>query len=307
MSQEWDLANLKRFSIHERENLVHVEDFAKLPEPDASFDEFLKSLPNILTGRDFRELVDLLRGIVRADGGIVVAMGAHVIKCGLGPVVIDLMKRGIVTGIALNGAGAIHDYEIALIGATSEDVGETLHDGRFGMARETAGAFARAARIAHESERGLGEVLSGLVVKDELPHRRASILATAAMLEVPVTVHVAVGTDVVHMHPEADGADIGAATLEDFRSVCRTVMLLGNGAWLNVGSAVLLPEVFLKAVSVARNLGADLDNLITANFDMLDMYRPRTNVVKRPTGRGFTIIGKHEIMLPLLRMALIQP
>jgi len=307
MSEEWNLANLKRFSIHERENLVHVEDFATLPEPGAPFEEFLKSLPNILTGREFRDLVGLLRGIAKADGGIVVAMGAHVIKCGLGPVVIDLMKRGIVTGVALNGAGAIHDYEIALIGATSEDVGETLHEGRFGMARETAGAFARAARIAHESERGLGEVLAGLIVKDELPHRRASILATAAMLDVPVTVHVAIGTDVVHMHPEADGADIGAATLEDFRSVCRTVMNLGSGAWLNVGSAVLLPEVFLKAVSVARNLGADLDNLITANFDMLDMYRPRTNVVKRPTGRGFQIIGKHEIMLPLLRMALIQP
>jgi deoxyhypusine synthase len=306
MTEEWDLANLKRFSIRERENLVKVDDFAQLEGGDVDVQPLLDSLPNVLAGREFREMVARLRQVVKSDGGIVFAMGAHVVKCGLSPVVIDLMHRGIVTAIALNGAGAIHDYEIALIGETSEDVAETLADGRFGMARETAGAFARAARIAHESERGLGTVLGDLIVKDDLPFARYSILAAAAKLDIPLTVHVAIGTDVVHMHPEADGADIGAASLEDFRSACRTVMGLGEGAWCNIGSAVILPEVFLKAVSVARNLGADLDNLVTVNLDMYDMYRPRTNVVGRPAGKGFQIIGRHEIMLPLLRLALIS-
>ena len=306
MTEEWDLANLKRFSIRERANLVKVDDFAQVDGAEADIEPFLDSLPNILAGKDFREMVARLRQVVKNDGGIVFAMGAHVIKCGLSPIVIDLMRRGIVTAVALNGAGAIHDYEIALIGETSEDVNETLPDGRFGMARETAGAFARAARIAHETERGLGVVLGDLIVKDDLPFARYSILATAAKLDVPLTVHVAIGADVVHMHPEADGADIGAASLEDFRCACRTVMGLGEGAWCNIGSAVILPEVFLKAVSVARNLGADLDNLVTVNLDMLDMYRPRTNVVRRPAGRGFQVIGRHEIMLPLLRLALIS-
>ncbi len=306
MTEEWNLANLKRFSIRERENLVKVEDFAEVSDEPVDFEAFLDGLPNILAGREFRELVARLRKIAASDGGIVFAMGAHVIKCGLGPVIIDLMRRGIVTAVALNGAGAIHDYEIALIGETSEDVAATLPDGRFGMARETAGAFARAARIARESERGLGEVLCDLVAKDELPYRQYSVLAAAETFDVPLTVHVAIGTDVVHMHPEADGANIGAATLEDFRSVTRTVMALGEGAWCNIGSAVLLPEVFLKAVSVARNLGANLDELVTVNMDMLDMYRARTNVVCRPSGRGFQIIGHHEIMLPLLRLALIS-
>ena len=307
MSEEWDLSGLRRFSIHERENLVNMRDFATLPEPGATVEAFLASLPKMLAGRDFGELVGHLQRIVHAGGPVALAMGAHVIKCGLSPVVIDLMMRGIVTSVALNGAGAVHDYEIALIGETSEDVAKTLPAGQFGMARETAGALARAARIAHESERGLGEVLGGLIVKDELPYVKHSILATATKLEIPVTVHVSIGSDVVHMHPEADGADIGAASMEDFRAVCRVVHALEEGAWLNVGSAVVLPEVFLKAVSVARNLGADLDGMVTANFDMLDMYRARTNVVQRPTGRGYQIIGRHEIMLPLLRMALISP
>jgi len=306
MSEEWDLAQLKRYSIHERESLVNLRDFAGLPEPDSGIDAFLSSLPNILAGREFRELVARLREIAAAGGPIAAAIGAHVMKCGLSPVIIDLMRRGIVTSVAMNGAGAIHDYEIALVGETSEDVAAQLPSGRFGMARETAGAFARAARIARESERGLGDVLGSLIVKDELPHRKWSIMAAGREFDIPVTVHVALGTDVVHMHPEADGADIGAATMEDFRAVCRIVKDLGNGAWLNIGSAVLLPEVFLKAVSTANNLGADLSAMATANFDMYDLYRPRVNVVGRPGGRGFQIIGRHEIILPLLRMALIS-
>jgi len=307
MPDELDLSKLKRYSIRQRKNLVSETDFARLPEPGATVDEFIASLPGILAGRDFKEVVARLRAIIDADGPIALAMGAHVIKCGLSPVVTDLVRRGIVTSVALNGAGAIHDYEIALIGQTSEDVERELPSGRFGMARETAEVFASAARIAREKRLGLGAVLGSHIVEDDLPHRALSILASAAEMEVPATVHVAIGTDVVHMHPEADGADIGAATMEDFRTVCRVVAGLGKGAWLNVGSAVILPEVFLKAVSVAHNLGADLDGLLTVNFDMFDLYRPRINVVNRPAARGYQIIGRHEITLPLLRMALISP
>ncbi|MCD6404360.1 MAG: hypothetical protein J7M19_00875 [Planctomycetes bacterium] len=302
-----DINRLKTYSIRERRSLVDCKDFASLPEPGASVDEFVASLPGILAGKDFKELTSRLRGIAAAGSPIVFAMGAHVIKCGLSPVVIDLMKRGIVTAIALNGACAIHDYEIALIGRTSEDVTEALPEGRFGMARETAVALAQAASTAREKGAGLGRSLGELIIAQDLPQRGYSLFAAAAELGVPATVHVAIGTDVVHMHPEADGADIGAASLEDFRIACGVVAGLSKGAWINIGSAVLLPEVFLKAVSVARNLGADLDGLVTANLDMFDLYRPRTNVVNRPSAKGYQVIGRHEIMLPLLRMALISP
>ena len=307
MPEEADLSRLKRLPIRERGNLVKASDFATLPGPGATVDEMLSSLPDILAGRQFRELVRKLRAVIDQGGGIALAMGAHVVKCGLSPVVIDLVKRGIVTAAAMNGAAAIHDFEIALIGETSENVDEELPAGRFGMAQETAAAFARASREAREAGKGLGEALGGLIVREQLGHRKYSILAACAEAGIPATVHVAIGADVVHMHPEADGADIGAATLADFRKICGVVKGLGNGAWLNVGSAVVLPEVFLKAVSVARNLGADLDGMVTANFDMYDLYRPRTNVVNRPSGNGYQIMGRHEIMLPLLRLALISP
>ena len=302
-----DFSKLRTHSIRERKSLVKVADFAALPGPGASCDELIASLPEILAGAWFRELVAKLRGVVDGGGDIVLAMGAHVIKCGLSPVVIDLINRGIVTAVATNGAGAIHDYEIALIGQTSEDVEEELSAGRFGMARETAAALAQAALAARRDGGGLGETLGAMIVRDDLPYAKHSVLAACVRAGIPATVHVAVGADVVHMHPGADGADIGAASLADFRTISGVVKGLAGGAWLNVGSAVLLPEVFLKAVAVARNLGADLDSMVTANFDMYDLYRPRTNVVKRPSGNGYQIIGRHEIMLPLLRMALISP
>ncbi len=302
-----DIKRLRTYSIHERRSLVDCKNFASLPEPGASVDEFIAGLPDILAGKEFKELASRLRVIAAAGGPIVFAMGAHVIKCGLSPVVIDLMRRGIVTAVALNGAGAVHDYEIALIGRTSEDVTEALPKGRFGMARETAVALAQAARAAREKGVGFGRSLGKLIIAEDLPKRGYSLFAAAAELGIPATVHVAIGTDIVHMHPEADGADIGAASLEDFRIACGVVAGLSKGAWINIGSAVLLPEVFLKAVSVARNLGADLDGLLTANLDMFDLYRPRTNVVNRPSAKGYQVIGRHEIMLPLLRMALISP
>ncbi len=296
---------LKRHSLRDRASLVRIEDFARLAEPGSSVAVFLESLPNLLAGREFRELVGHLREIAAAGGPIVVAFGAHLVKCGLSPVLIDLIERGIVRAVATNGAGAVHDWEIAFAGETSEDVAEALPAGRFGMAVETARALAKAARGAREGGIGLGESLGRMILEHDLPHKDASIFAAARRSGIPATVHVAIGTDVVHMHPEADGADIGAASLADFRGICAVVQGLSSGAWLNIGSAVVLPEVFLKAVAVARSRGVDLDGMITANFDMFDLYRPRTNVVNRPSAKGFSIIGRHEIMIPLLRLALI--
>jgi len=228
--------------------------------------------------------------------------------------VIDLMRRGIVTGVACNGATAIHDIEIAMLGATSEDVGDTIRDGRFGMVRETMEYFSEAAKRAARDRRGYGRAIGELALERKLPNCGYSILATAAELGLPACVHVAIGTDTVHMSPQMDGAALGTATMDDFHRLCAIVRDMGDGGagtcgvWCNIGSAVLLPEVFLKAVSVARNLGADLDNLTTVNMDMLRHYRPAQNVVGRPVapGRGHDIAGHHEIMVPLLRQALIE-
>lgn len=299
--------NLKRYSIAERRSLVRVEDFAKIEEPTVGFTEFVASLPDMLAGRQFKELIAELRRIAAEGDPIAVAFGAHVIKCGLSPIIIDLIDRRIIRAVAATGACAVHDWEIAFVGKTSEDIAEALPQGRFGMAVETVRALAQAARTARKEQGGFGESLGAMILEDELQHADKSIFAAAARAGIPATVHVAIGTDVVHMHPEADGADIGAASLADFRKICDVVAGLGKGAWLNVGSAVVLPEVFLKAVAVARNGGVDLDGMITANFDMYDLYRPRTNVVNRPSAKGFSIIGRHEIMLPLLRMALVAP
>ncbi len=299
--------DLKRYSVAERRSLVRVEDFAKIEEPTLGFTKFVASLPDMLAGRQFKELIAELRRIAAEGDPIAVAFGAHVIKCGLSPIIIDLIDRRIIRAVAATGACAVHDWEIAFAGKTSEDIAEALPQGRFGMAVETARALAQAARTARKEQGGLGESLGAMILEDELRHADKSIFAAAARAGIPATVHVAIGTDVVHMHPEADGADIGAASLVDFRKICDVVAGLGKGAWLNVGSAVVLPEVFLKAVAVARNGGVDLDGMITANFDMYDLYRPRTNVVNRPSAKGFSIIGRHEIMLPLLRMALVAP
>ncbi len=305
MPDEFIPENLCRHSIYERRSLVETADFARLSRPGCSVDDFIASLPDILAGRDFKTLLSRLRKIRDAGGPIVMAMGAHVIKCGLSPVVIDLIRRGIITAVATNGAGAVHDWEVAFAGATSEDVAVELPAGRFGMTRETAVALAESAARARREGAGLGETIGREIVEQELHHRAYSILAAAVECDIPVTVHVAVGTDVVHMHPEADGADVGAATMTDFRKICSVVSTLAAGAWVNVGSAVILPEIFLKAVAAARNIGVDLDNMFTANLDMFDLYRPRTNVVNRPCAQGITIIGRHEILMPLLRLGLV--
>lgn len=309
-----DLSRLKLHSVKARAHISQIDAFARTPESGCSFAEWLDSLPGFLGVKKVRAAVDAIVTARRADKPVAFAMGGHVVKVGCGPVAIDLMRRGLVTAIACHGATAIHDVEIAMLGATSEDVGDTIRDGRFGMVRETMAFFAEAARRGARKNVGLGRAVGRLILDRGFPHARQSVLATAAELGLPATVHVAVGTDTVHMSPDMDGAALGAATLQDFRTLCGVVAAMGAtkggacGVWCNVGSAVLMPEVFLKAISVARNLGSKLDGLTTVNLDMLRHYRPAQNVVGRPVapGRGHDIAGHHEILLPLLRQAIIE-
>jgi len=294
---------------------------ARLTEAGASAAEVLASLPDFLGARALRCVVEAVAAAVAADRPVVCAMGAHVIKVGCGPIVADLMRRGVVTAIAGNGAVAIHDVEVALLGETSEEVAETIRDGSFGMVEETMAFFDEAARRAQADSSGLGAAVGKLLLERAVPGRDQSLFAVAAERGLPACLHVALGTDTVHVSGGLSGEAIGAASLRDFRLVCDVVSDLGaaasstssgpaaaGGVWLNVGSAVIMPEVFLKAVAVARNLGADLDAMTTANFDMIRHYRPGVNVVGRPVrpGRGFEVIGHHEIMLPLLRQAIID-
>ncbi len=313
-SRAADVSALRLYSIHERQHISQIGAFAGTPAAGTGFAEWFASLPGFLGVSRLRTAVDAITAARKAGRPVAFAMGGHVVKVGCGPVVIDLMRRGIVTAIACHGATAIHDFEIALIGATSEDVGENIRDGRFGMVRETAEFFARAARLAAQSGCGYGAAVGRLIREERLPHAGLSVLASAAELGLPATVHVAIGTDTVHMPASADGGDIGIATLSDFRILCGVVEAMASrppepgGVWCNIGSAVLLPEVFLKAVSVARNLGANLDELVTVNLDQLRHYRPAQNVIGRPVGKGhgLDIAGHHEILLPLLRQALIE-
>jgi hypothetical protein len=304
-----DFAGLKTVSLAERGGKVKTADFASPYRKGSGVAGWLDSLPHILAGDSFRALVDALVAARDKRRAIVWGLGGHVIKCGLAPVLADLMRRGYATAFALNGAASIHDFEIALAGHTSEDVEAVLPDGRFGAAEETGREMNRAIQEGDAEGLGMGEALGRRVAA--APHAEFSLLAQAYQHAIPVTVHVAVGTDTPHMHPAADGAAIGSASHRDFRLFCAYAAdLHEGGAYLNVGSAVLLPEVFLKAVSAVRNLGRPLANFTTANFDFLQHYRPRVNVVERPHagsgGAGYAITGHHELMIPLLAAALIE-
>jgi hypothetical protein len=305
-----DLSQIRTVPLQGRESKVAWERFAQPPQAGRSFAEFVASLPRLLTGEDFRQVVEAVVTAHRRRRPVVAGMGAHVIKCGLSPVIIDLMRRGILTAVALNGSGAIHDFEVALIGQTSEDVAAGLQDGTFGMARETGELMNRAInRVREQPEKGMGKLLAEQLIEGDAPHQDASLLVTGYRLNVPVTVHVAVGTDIIHMHPSADGAAIGQATFNDFRIFAAVVAELSGGVYLNIGSAVILPEVFLKAFAVAQNLGATLHDFVTVNMDMTTHYRPGENVVRRPPavgGKGYTLIGRHEIMVPLLAQAVVD-
>lgn len=303
------LQGVRTYPLAERPSLVRVRDFCQVPEPLPGFEAFVDSLPEIYAGKHFRELVQRIVGAKLAGRPVAVALGAHVLKVGLAPLLIDLMERGVIDFVAMNGAGAIHDFEIAVAGVTSEDVAAQLPLGDFGFADETGRGLAEAARRGCEPEGGdaggFGRGLGRMLLEREAPHVDLSVAAQAVRLGLDVTVHVCLGADIVHMHPAADGARIGEASMLDFRHVCRFVHGLDGGVWINVGCAVVLPEVFLKAVSVAINLGAKLDTMTTANLDMLRQYRAETNVVNRPPGRGLSILGQHELMLPLLRQAVL--
>jgi hypothetical protein len=304
-----DLSSLKTYSIADRKSKVSFEDLARPWNTGGSFSSFLASLPNILAAGELREVVASLAAAARDRKTVMIAMGAHVIKVGLSPILIDLMNRGIVSALALNGAGIIHDFELAYAGKTSEDVAASLGTGDFGMAKETGEFLGEAVRRSHSENTGLGKAVGRLILEKDLPHNDSSLLAAAAALDIPATVHVAFGTDILHMHPGFDPAKAGAATHLDFRTFASVVSTLENGVYMNVGSAVLLPEVFLKALTLVRNLGHRVENFTAVNMDFIRHYRPMTNVVNRPTasgGKGYNLVGCHEIMLPLIAAGVLE-
>jgi hypothetical protein len=295
--------------LHERASKVSAAMLGKAWEKGKTLDEFLHRLPSILGAADLREVARRICEARRQGRTVVLGMGAHPIKVGLSPVIIDLMEKGILNGIAMNGAGIIHDAEMALVGRTSEDVAATLGDGSFGMSREPADFLNNAISREREPEQGLGAAVGQALLRANGPYPELSVLVAGARLGLPVTVHVALGTDINHIHPGVDPAAVGAATHLDFRIFAQLIAGMEAGVYLNLGSAVLLPEVFLKALTLVRNLGHRVQHFTTVNMDFHRHYRPRVNVVERPTqegGKGFELIGHHEIMLPLLAAAIIE-
>ncbi|MBI2094158.1 MAG: hypothetical protein HYT88_05475 [Candidatus Omnitrophica bacterium] len=305
-----DFSKLKTYPANSRKSKVNVDAFARVGKKGGSFRQFYDSLPNILAARDLRRVVD---AIIRAHTGrktVLLMFGAHVIKVGLSPLLIELIRRRIVTAIAMNGAGVVHDFELSLMGSTSEDVASALADGSFGMAEETHSFINAAIRQGAKKGWGLGYSVGAMIVKRRLPQRKMSLLATCYQMGVSATVHVAIGTDIIHQQSSADGAAIGQTSLEDFRKLSGVVATLGSGGVVgNLGSAVILPEVFLKAVSISRNLGFSVKDFTAFDFDMIRHYRPHENVLKRPTllgGTAIHITGHHEILIPLLARAVLE-
>jgi deoxyhypusine synthase len=298
-----DVSRVRTIPLARRRSLVVSAALGKRVRAGMSVRALVDGLPDILAARDLRTAVARIANAIRRGRPVVLGMGAHPIKVGLGPLIVDLIERGRLSAIAMNGAGLIHDFELAWGGRTSEDVGPGLDEGRFGMARETGEFLNRAASDAATARIGLGRAVGDAVLRARLPFRQSSILAAAARANVPVTAHVAIGTDIVHMHPSADGAAIGAASMRDFHLLAAVVARLGGGVYVNLGSAVVLPEVFVKALNLARNLGHPVRNLTTVDMDFNRHYRPGVNVVSRPTaagGTGLRLTGHHEIMFPLL-------
>ena len=310
-----DLGKIKTYSARRRKHKSSVESMAALPGVGATASELIDSLPSYLGAVALRNVVRAIVDSVEQDRPVVVAFGAHVLKVGCGPILVDLIRRGVVKAIVGNGACAIHDVELATLGETSEEVADTIKDGTFGMVAETMAFFDEAVVMSQRDSMGLGDAVGRLLIEREAPFRDRSVYVAAREASIPATVHVALGTDTIHASGTLDAAALASASMSDFRLVCDLVSDLGasdggdvGGVWLNIGSAVLLPEVFLKAVSIARNLGDNLDAMTTANFDMIRHYRPHQNVVTRPVsaGRGYEVVGHHEILLPLLRQAVIE-
>jgi len=309
---EADLSRLRTVPIARRPNKVGAGEFAHPPGADRSFKAFLDSLPDILVARDFRRVVNAVANAARGGHGVVLMLGGHVVKTGLSPVIIELMRRQVVTHLAMNGSAAIHDYEVCRFGATSEDVAAGLRDGTFGMADETGRGLNEAFIAGQREQMGMGEAVAAALSREPvLAHPELSVLLQAQQLGVTTTVHAALGAEIIHQHPAADGAAIGDTSLRDFRRLAASLpSLQDGGVVLNIGSAVIMPEVFLKALTIARNLNDGRPvGFTTCDLDMQRHYRPRVNVVQRPVlagGEGYEITGHHEIMVPLLAWAVID-
>jgi hypothetical protein len=308
--EEIDLSGVRTYPLASRKSKANASDFGRAYTRGSGIGAWLDSLPNMLGAADLRAVAHAMLQARARGGGIIWGFGGHVIKTGLAPVLIDLAERGFVSAFATNGAGIIHDFEIALGGATSEEVDEALGPGLFGMADETGRLLNQAINDGAKAGLGLGQAVGRFLTANAAPHAHLSIAAAAARLDLPLTAHVALGTDIIHMHPDASGAAIGESSLRDFRYFAANVARLDHGVYLNCGSAVVLPEVFLKAVALARNQGVPLAGLTTVNLDFMRLYRPMTNVVVRPPkgtgGKGYSLVGHHEIMIPLLAAVLIE-
>lgn len=304
-----DLSKIKTYSIKGRKSKVKLDDEARPHKPGDSFKNFLNALPPILAAGDLKEVIAAVAKAHRSGKTVMVGMGAHPIKVGLNPILIDLMERGIIQSLAINGAGIIHDFELAYIGHTSEDVAAELATGAFGMAEETGNILNTWISEGVKKGMGIGEAIGSRIESEKFPYRSNSLLAAGFRLGIPVTIHVALGTDIIHMHPSADGAAIGEGSLRDFHRLTAVVSQLEGGVYLNIGSSVILPEVFLKALTISRNLGYKVNRFSTVNMDFLQQYRPVTNVVSRPTqqgGKGYRLTGHHEIMVPMLAAGILE-
>ena len=304
-----DYSRLKTYSIKKRISKVDCKDFSTPWKKGDRFSDFLNTLPSILAGEDLRYVINAISRAAKNKKQVCFAMGGHVIKTGMSPIIIDLMKKNIFTLISMNGSGIIHDLEIAMIGRTSEDVAQSLDSGSFGMAKETSDFLNQAIKDTKNQSIGLGRAVGNMILKENLEFKDLSLTASGAALDIPVTVHVAIGTDIIHMHPDFDAAACGEASHYDFKWFASNISNLENGVFINAGSAVILPEVFLKAISLVRNLGHTLDSFTTVNLDFIRHYRPMTNVVNRPTlgkGKGISIVGHHEILIPLIAAGVIE-
>ncbi len=307
--KELDYSKLKTYSIKGRHSKVDIKDFSTPWQKGQDFNAFIASLPAILAGNDLRQVITSISQAAKGNHPVCFAMGGHVIKTGMSPLVIDLVRKKVITMISMNGSGIIHDLETALTGRTSEDVAQSIGNGSFGMAKETSALLNKAIKNSKDRSIGLGRAVGEMILNENLEFKDVSLTAMGAALDIPVTVHVAMGTDIIHMHPDFDGAACGAASHYDFKLFAANIANLEKGVFINAGSAVIMPEVFLKAITLVRNLGHTLDDFTTVNLDFIQHYRPMTNVINRPTlgkGKGYGIVGHHEILIPLIAASVIE-
>ena len=303
------LKSIKSYSLCARKSTVSIKSFAEAPAKGDTVSIFLKKLPDAFAARDLRSVARAVITAREKNRPVILGMGAHPVKLGLSPVIIELMKRNVITAVATNGACGIHDFEVSLVGHTSEDVAIELCTGSFGMAKETGKGVNLAINRGVKKGYGIGKALGEHILQGKFPFKDKSIFVNAYRLDIPMTVHVAIGTDIVHMHPEADGSAIGKGSMRDFRLFASVISDMEEGVYINLGSAVIMPEVFLKALNIARNLGNKVENITTVNMDFIQHYRPRENVLRRPTsmkGRNYALTGHHEIMFPLLAAAVTE-